>query len=98
MSTRPTRSAGKEDACFGTLGKTEHIESSHETCFEGLDRIELIVRRRGRASEMVDLCMIMHASRRIQHRQFSVLTVALSHEGFDDIVSNEFKVRVADPV
>lgn len=45
VSTPHTRSASKEEARFGTLGKAKHIETSHETCFEGLDRVELIVRR-----------------------------------------------------
>ena len=45
MLTPLTRRASEEEARFGTLGKTEHIETSHEACFEGLDRVELIVRR-----------------------------------------------------
>lgn len=45
MSTPLTGSASKEEARFGTLGKTKHIETSHEACFEGLDSVELVVRR-----------------------------------------------------
>ena len=45
VSTPFTRSASKEEARFGTLGETKHIETSHEACFEGLDGVELVVRR-----------------------------------------------------
>ena len=49
-----TRRAGNEEASLGALRQTEHVESAHERGLDGLDRVELVVRRRGGASKVVD--------------------------------------------
>lgn len=45
---------GDEESRLGSLGKTQHIECTHERGLDGLDRVVLVVGRRGRASKMVD--------------------------------------------
>lgn len=48
------RGGGDEETRFNTLGEAKHVERTHERGLDGLDSIELIVRRRGRAGEVVD--------------------------------------------
>ena len=48
------RSAGDEEARLCALCETQHIQSTHERCFDGLHGIILIMRRRRRAGEVVD--------------------------------------------
>ena len=53
----PTRCTGDQEARFGALRETKHVERALEGRLERLDGVDLVVRRRGRAREMVDLCM-----------------------------------------
>ena len=52
-----TRGTGDQEAGLGALGETEHVEGTLEGRLERLDGVDLVVRGRGRAREMVDLCM-----------------------------------------
>ena len=54
---RHTGSTGDEEARLCALSKTKHIERALEGRLERLDGVDLVVRRRGRAREVVDLCM-----------------------------------------
>ena len=44
-----------EDAGIHPLGKTQAVDGSHNRGLGGLDRIELVMNRRGGAGEIVDL-------------------------------------------
>lgn len=46
---------GEEHACPHTLGQAEHVERAHGGGLDGLDGVVLVVGRRGRAGQMVDL-------------------------------------------
>lgn len=50
------RGRGDEESSLGSLGKTEHVQGTHERGLDGLDSVVLVVRRRGGTSEMVDFC------------------------------------------
>lgn len=47
-----------EESGLGSLGETEHVERTHERRLDGLDGVVLVVRGRGRAGEVVDLCIV----------------------------------------
>ena len=44
-----------ENSRFGTFGDSQHIDGTVHRCFRRLDRIKLIVNRRGGTSEIVNL-------------------------------------------
>ena len=48
------RGGGDEESSLGSLGKTEHVEGTHERSLDGLDSVVLVVRGGGGACEMVD--------------------------------------------
>lgn len=68
-----------EESGLGSFGQTKHVQSPHEGGFGGLDRVVLVVGRRSRTCQVVNL-------------------VHFDHERLDNIVSDEFKVGVTDPV
>ena len=45
---------GNKESSLSSLGKTEHVEGTHERGLCSFDRVVLVVRRRGRAGKMVD--------------------------------------------
>eukprot|EP01018_Ginkgo_biloba_P027799 Gb_14442 [translate_table: standard] len=47
--------AGKKEPCTNSLGQSEHVQSSHNIGLYSLDRIVLVMHRRSRTSQMVDL-------------------------------------------
>ena len=49
------RRTGKQDTGSYTLGKSEHVERPHGTCFNGFDGIVLVMRRRCWTSQMINL-------------------------------------------
>src|SRR5450631_4454517 len=48
------RSGGLQNADSEPLGKAEHVDRAGNACLRRLNRVPLIVNRRGRASEVVD--------------------------------------------
>jgi hypothetical protein len=51
-----TGRGGDEEPGLDSLGETEHVQRAHEGRLDRLDGIVLVVRRRGGASKVVDLC------------------------------------------
>jgi len=48
------RGGGDEESSLGSLGKTEHVEGTHERGLDGLDSVVLVMRGGSGACEMVD--------------------------------------------
>jgi hypothetical protein len=48
------RGGGDEESSLGSLGKTEHVEGTHERSLDGLDSVVLVVRGGSGTCEMVD--------------------------------------------
>ena len=46
---------GLEDLCADPLGESQHVDRTVDACLGGLHRIELVVNRACRTSEIVDL-------------------------------------------
>lgn len=85
-----------EEASLSALGQAEHVQGSHEGGLNRLDGVVLVMRGGGGARKMVDLYQSQSEMRRDESG--CKLTVALNHERLNDIVSNELKVGVTDPV
>jgi hypothetical protein len=57
------RGRGDEESSLGSLGKTEHVEGTHERRLDGLDGVVLVVRRGSRAGKVVDFCRALASDR-----------------------------------
>ena len=88
------RGGGDEESSLCSLGKTEHVEGTHERGLDGLDSVVLVVRRGSGACKMVDFW----TSAAILLEVPSKLTVNLDQEWLNDIVSDHLEVGVTDPV
>jgi hypothetical protein len=51
---RLTRGTSNQESSFSSLGKTKHVEGTHERGLECLDSVELVVGRGCGASKMID--------------------------------------------
>lgn len=91
------RGTADQEAGLDTLRKTKHVEGPHKGGLDGLDGIELVVRRGCRAGEVVDLCANAFDLARSSEEE-TLLTVALDHEWFNNVVANHLKVGVANPM
>lgn len=54
------RSGSEENSRVETLGEAKHVECTLSGCFDRLDRVVLVVRRAGRAGQVVNLVDLEH--------------------------------------
>lgn len=47
---------GDEESSLGSLGKTKHVQGTHERSLDGLNGVVLVVRGRGGTGKVVDFC------------------------------------------
>jgi hypothetical protein len=89
--------ARNQETSLCSLCKTKHIEGAHEGRLDCFYRVELIVRWRSWASQMVDF----YAGRESQREDAileSKLTITFDHERLDHIVPDHFEVWMTNPM
>mmetsp|Transcript_17112 Transcript_17112/g.24889 ORF Transcript_17112/g.24889 Transcript_17112/m.24889 type:complete len:304 (+) Transcript_17112:811-1722(+) len=72
-------SRSEKHAGLDAFGEAEHVDGSHGGCFDGFDRVVLVVWGTGWAGKVIDL-------------------VYLEHDGFCDVVYDEAKVGMVQPM
>ena len=83
-----------QDARFDALGEAEHVDRSHHARLHGLDRIVLVMNRRGGAGEIVDL--IDFEQDRLDHIMAQQLETAVIEQVRDVLASPGKEVVEAD--
>ena len=51
---------GQQDAGLDPFGQPQHVEGPQDVGLDGLDRVVLIVHRRGRTGQVIDLVHLQH--------------------------------------
>lgn len=95
---RRTRGTRDQEARLGALSEAEHVERPHERRLDCFDSVELIVRWRCRACEVVNFCFDFMSSWSKRSQAVNGLTIALNHEGLYDVMADHLKVGVAAPM